>query len=179
MPVIRKYTGRSAGDHGLLCGILLCALLAGGCDEGLKPPAAATITPGILSGTVRFVNWDSAGTVVDLRLVIFRNFPPPDLIQEVLQGRASVYPPFGGGALVPTGADSVAYALSLSPGVYQYVAIAQQFGPDVMADWRAVGQYDLDTNLTTPTPVTITAGTRLSGIDITVDFAHLPPPPFR
>jgi hypothetical protein len=177
--VIGKRVSPLPGARRLLRCVVFGALIAGGCDEGLQPPATAPAVPGIVSGTVRFLNWDSAGTFLDLRLVFFRNFPPPDIIQEVLQGRASVYPPLGGGSLALPGADSVAFAATVSPGVYQYIAIAQQFGPDVMADWRAVGQYDLDTNLTVPSPVTVTAGERLTGIDITVDFDHLPPPPFR
>ncbi|MCZ6776831.1 MAG: hypothetical protein O7D34_10285 [Ignavibacteria bacterium] len=58
---------------------------------------------------------------------------------------------------------------------YPYVVIAQQFGPDLMMDWRAVGQYDLDTILAEPSPVVVTAGDTLDGIDILVDFANLPP----
>jgi hypothetical protein len=177
--VIRKRDSIPPGWRGFVRCVLLATVMAGGCDEGLQPPATAPAVPGIVSGTVRFLNWDSAGTFLDLRLVFFRNFPPPDIIQEVLQGRASVYPPLGGGSLALPGADSVAYAATVSPGVYRYIAIAQQFGPDVMADWRAVGQYDLDTNLTIPSPVTVAAGERLAGIDISVDFDHLPPPPFR
>jgi hypothetical protein len=162
-------------------GVILGAglmLLAAGCDQGLKPPDEPTPAPGVLAGTVRFVNWDSAGTVTDLRLVVFASFPPGDIIQEVLEGRATVYPPLGGGALAVPGTDAVSYALNLAPGTYPYIAVAQQFGPDVMRDWRAVGQYDLDTNLAVPSSITIISGTRLDSIDILVDFENLPPPPF-
>lgn len=159
--------------------VLFGGLLACGCDEGLKPPAAGpAAAPGAMTGVVRFVNWDSAGTVFDLRLVAFRNFPPGDIVQEVLQGNAVVHPPLGGSALATPGADSVAYSFLLPGGTYGYVAVAQQFGPDFMADWRAVGQYDADTNTTSPSPVAILSGEILPGIDITVDFDHLPPPPF-
>jgi hypothetical protein len=154
-------------------------ILAAGCDKGLEPPAEIAPPPGVLSGMVRFLNWDSAGTVLDLRLVVFRNFPPGDIIHEVLEGRATVFPALGAGALADSGAASASYALNLPPGTYPYVAVAQQFGPDVMTDWRAVGQYDLDTNLAVPSSVTITSGTRLDSIDIVVDFANLPPPPVR
>jgi hypothetical protein len=59
------------------------------------------------------------------------------------------------------------------------VAVAQQFGPDVMSNWRAVGQYDLDSNLAVPSAVTVTERETVTGIDITVDFDNLPPPPAR
>lgn len=150
-----------------------------GCDDGVKPPAVVpTVTKGTFSGVVRFVNWDSSGTVVDLRLVAFKHFPPGDIIQEVLQGGATVYPALGEGQLAPVGTDSLQYNVTLPAQTYDYVVVAQQFGPDVMADWRPVGQYDLDSNLTVPSPVVVQANDTTRNIDILVDFTHLPPPPF-
>ncbi|MFN0157889.1 MAG: hypothetical protein ACKVRP_07440 [Bacteroidota bacterium] len=159
--------------------LLPTALLFVSCNEGLSPSSTTPPTPtGNVSGVVRFTNWDSAGTVVDIRLVLFRNFPPNDIVGEVIGGQAVVYPVLGAGALVPFGADSIQYNLELAVGTYQYVAIAQQFGPNNLADWRAVGQYDLDTNLTVPTSIVITVDDTTSGIDVNVDFDNLPPPPF-
>ncbi len=150
------------------------------CDQGLAPSAAAPAAlNGSFSGKVRFVHWDSAGTVYDLRLVAFRVYPPPNIVQEVLQGRAAVYPPLGGPALADTGTDSVRYVINLTPGTYAYVVVAQQFGADVMADWRAVGLFSADTSHIVPAPVVVAAGDTARGIDIDVDFRHLPPPPFR
>lgn len=152
----------------------LLLFLIAGCDEGLKPPVV--VTNGQMSGLITFVNWDSADTLFDIRLVAFRVFPPGDVVQEVLQGRAVVYPPLGAGALVETGADSIRYIVTLPPGAYPYVVVAQQFGPDVLTNWRAVGQFDLDTNLVEPSPVVIRAGETTPGVDIRVDFTHPPPP---
>ena len=175
-----KQTG-AARRAGVWVGVLLLGgFLAAACDEGLEPPPVGpAVFPGRISGTVRFVNWDSAGAVVDLRLVAFRNFPPRDIVGEVLQGNAAIYPPLGGSQLATPGTDSVTYTFSLTPGTYQYVAVAQQFGPDVMSNWRAVGQYDLDSNLAVPSAVTVTERETVTGIDITVDFDNLPPPPAR
>lgn len=160
--------------------IVLAAALASGCDGGLEPPAVPPepVPTGSMSGTVRFTHWDSAGTVLDLRLVAFRFFPPGDIVQEVLQGRAVVYPPLGWPPLATPGIDSLAYTFFLPAGTYAYVAVAQQYGPDVMNDWRAVGQYDLDSNLTVPSAVTIRPDSATQGVDISVDFTDLPPPPF-
>ena len=131
-----------------------------------------------MGGTVTFAHWDSAGTVLDVRLVAFRDFPPRDVVREVLQGRAMVYPPLGGAELAAPGTDTVSYLFTLPAGTYAYVAVAQQFGPDVMSNWRAVGQYDLDPNLAVPSPVTVAAGETTAAVDIHVDFTRLPPPPF-
>lgn len=157
--------------------VLLCLVLTG-CDDGLAPPATPPPSTGTVSGVVRFTNWDSAGTVLDIRLAFFRVFPPNDIVSEVLGGRAVVYPALGAGALVTTGTDSIQYSLAVPAGTFQYVAVAQQFGSNIMTDWRAVGQYDLDTNLTIPSPVVIVADDTTFGVNINVDFSHLPPPPF-
>lgn len=159
--------------------IALVACVMGGCDGGLGPTTSQSRSAsGVMRGIVTFDRWDSAGQVIDLRLVAFRVFPPSDIVGEVLGGRAVVYPPLGAGGFAPVGADSVPYVISLPVGTYQYVAIAQQFGPNNTADWRAVGQYDLDSNLAIPSSVTIVQGDTARGIDILVDFTNLPPPPF-
>jgi hypothetical protein len=157
-------------------GILL--ILQSGCDEGLAPPeTTGQPATGSFTGLVTFIGWSAVDSLYDLRLVAFTVFPPTDVIDEVLQGRAVVYPPLGAGPLAMRGADSITYTLDLSPGVYPYVAIAQQFGPDLFADWRPVGQYDLDTNLAVPSPVSVSAGASTTGIDIRVDFENPPPDP--
>lgn len=165
-----------------LAAILVLIVSVIGCDKGLGPsstsPAAAGM--GAFKGTVRFQNWQLADSLYDMRLIAFRVFPPQDVVNEVQQGRAVVYPPLiTGGALATRNTDSVQYTLQIQAGTYPYVVIAQQFGPNIFMDWRAVGQYDLDTNLTQPSPVVVTAGDTTRNIDILVDFAHLPPPPFR
>ncbi len=158
---------------------LACVSLAGlSCNEGLAPSGTPAQALGAFSGTIRFINWDSAGTVVDLRLVAFKTFPPNDILQEVIQGRAFVFPPLGAGQLVPVGTDSLVYTVMLSAGVYEYVAVAQQFGPDVMADWRPVGQYDPDSDPTVPTAIMVSTADTLADVNIMVDFDNLPPPPF-
>jgi len=157
--------------------ICLCIFFLS-CDEGLAPSPTPAHPFGAFSGTIQFVNWDSAGTVVDLRLVAFRTFPPNDILQEVIQGRAFVFPPLGAGQLVPVGTDSLNYTVMLSAGDYQYITVAQQFGPDVMTDWRPVGQYDLDSNLAVPSLITVVSGDTVIDVNIFVDFDNPPPPPF-
>jgi len=156
--------------------VLLCFLI--GCDEGLAPPVTQQPpTAGSFSGVVTFTNWQAVDSLYDLRVVAFRMFPVSDVIDEVLEGRAVVYPPLGAGALTMRGEDSLFYSITLQPGIYPYVAVAHQFGPDLFADWRPVGQYDLDTNLTVPSTVEVVAGTNTANINIHVDFEN--PPPLR
>ncbi len=157
---------------------MVLALLLSSCDKGLSPSAAGpTVSMGYMSGMIRYQHWPPGDSLVDLRLVVFRVFPPTNIVNEVLLGRAVVYPPLGGSAL-PFYVDSLLYEFSLPAGEYQYVAIAQQFGPAISTDWRAVGQYDLDSNLFIPSPVMIVENDTTYDINFNVDFTNPPPPPF-
>jgi hypothetical protein len=157
----------------------LFALSLSGCDKGLSPSISAPppIPMGHMSGVIRYQHWPPRDSLHDLRLVAFRVFPPSNILGEVLLGRAVVYPPLGDTALVPFFVDSLRYRFILPAGEYKYVVVAQQYGPIVTTDWRAVGQYDLDTNLVVPSPVTIAADDTSRNIDINVDFRNPPPPP--
>ena len=157
---------------------LLCfALLS--CDEGLGPSSQnGPIVPSGFSGLITFRHWEAVDSLYDLRLVAFTNFPPGDIVTEVLQGRALVYPSLQSDQpLAISGTDSLRYTVGVPPNSYPYVVVAHRFGPDLYNDWRPDGQYDLDTNLTIPSPVVVTAGESTPAIDIIVDFANPPPPP--
>lgn len=167
------------GEHMKIVLLTLLCLPALACDGGLEPPATAVQVPmGTMTGLVTYRNWPPIDSLHDLRLVAFRNFPPRDILTEVLQGRAAVYPPIGDSPLVPFFVDSLRFIFVLPAGTYEYVAIAQQYGPSISTDWRAVGQYDLDTNLTIPSSVEVIANDTTGGVDIDVDFNNPPPPPF-
>ena len=155
----------------LLAFVLLLSVSA--CDEGMKP---APFTG--FSGVIRYKNWPPADSLRDLRIVAFRNFPPGSIFEEVLNGRAVVYPGLLDTFALPLFVDSMKYEVTAPTGQFQYIAVAQQFGPNLFTDWRAVGQYDLDTNLTVPSPIEIFADRQTKGIDINVDFHKLPPQPF-
>ena len=157
--------------------LLFFALLS--CDEGLGPSSQnVSGPPSGFSGLITFRNWQVADSLYDLRLVAFTVFPPGDIVNEVLQGRALVYPALQtSDILAQRGTDSLRYSINASPKMYAYVVVAQRFGPDLYNDWRPVGQYDLDTILTVPSPIVVAAGKFTPDIDISVDFANPPPPP--
>ena len=89
-----------------------------------------------------------------------------------------MYPPIGDTALVPFYVDSLRYAVTVPTGEFQYIAVAQQYGPNVRADWRSVGQYDLDSNLSVPSSIRVPLNDTLRNVDISVDFSKPPPQPF-
>jgi hypothetical protein len=152
---------------------LLC--LQTSCDHGLKPPEART---GI-SGVIRYQNWPPADSLIDLRLIVFNNYPPGDIFFEITSGRAVVYPPLGPESL-PFYVDSTEYFVDLAPGRYEYVVIAQQFGENLTSDWWAVGQYDTTGSGrdSIPTSIDVVENTVLDLIDIDSDFKNKPPQPF-
>ena len=104
------------------------------CDKGVSPSAQPPPPAGYMSGTIRYQNWPPRDSLVDLRLVAFSLFPPTNIVNEVLAGRAAVYPALGDTSHLPFIVDSVKYLFSLSPGTYEYVAVAQQFGPNITSD---------------------------------------------
>jgi hypothetical protein len=146
------------------------------CDQGMKPPPPAPFTG--FSGVVRFRNWPPADSLRDLRIVAFRNFPPRSIFEEVLNGRAVVYPSLLDTFDLPLFVDTVRFLIPTPTGRFEYIAVAQQFGPNLFTDWRPVGQYDLDTNRAVPTPIDVIQDIETQHIDIDVDFRNPPPPPF-
>ena len=152
------------------------------CDKGLTPveklPPVITDTISGISGTVYFTNWPPPDSLYELRIVVFKKFPPDNLIVEVLTGQAIIYPAaLEDTVSLPFYVDSLEYAFEMEPGTYEYVVVAHRYGPNRAADWQAVGQYDTDAD-SLPTPVTVMDSVLLRNIDIFVDFKNLPIQPF-
>jgi hypothetical protein len=167
-----------------LCGKLLLgcvlALLLGHCDGGLDPTALPPTAE--LGGrlTVRGgrESYPPRDSILDLRVVAFRTIPrDSSIIAAVLSGQAY---------FTPTSIlDSTHYAISIpftegtpEPLRLEYIAVAQQYGPNVFRDWRVVGLYASD-SLWTPKAVVLRRGERRLDVDITIDFRNPPPQPFR
>lgn len=148
-------------------------LLPGGCDHGLSPLAAG-VDPG-LSGTLHIrSSWPPQDSVRDLRVVAFRNYPPKDILSEVVN-QSAVF-----SEELPYGEMEISYIITAEAlaGIFKYVAVAQNYGDDVFQDWRAVGVYTMTGDVHVPSVVDLADGTFVRGIDIDVDFYNLPPQPF-
>ncbi len=165
---------------GALATVSVVLLVVAHCDKGLTPPEDQGITG--ISGTIFFSNWPPPDSLFDLRLVAFKNFPPENILVEILNGNAYVFPSIETDSAVvrkmlPFYADQVDYLFELPPGTYGYLAVAHQYGPNLLTDWQAVGQYDTDAD-SLPSPVVVREGEILRLIPITVDFHNLPIQPF-
>ena len=158
-----------------ICILLSLISLLNQCDHGLELPPLRT---GI-SGTIYFQNWPPADSLRDLRIVAFRNFPPNDIFTEITSDppRAFVYPTIGSNGLL-FNVDSIEYVFELQPDIYEYIVVAQQYGPDVLADWQAVGQYNTTLTDSLPSAIEVKQDLLWEKINIYVDFDHLPIQPF-
>lgn len=156
-------------------------LLFAGCNEELGP----STEPTGLKGVIRFKNWPAADSVRDLRLVAFDTFPSDSagILSLLLGGRAAAFPAIG--TKFPLFLDSLAYEFTTINGTnlqvrnYEYIIIAQQFGPNILSDWQPAGVYTTTPNSFTPAAVRVLLHRVTPGIDIDVDFHHLPPKPWR
>lgn len=166
-------------NHRYNCVLLLIIvfLFVFSCDHGLKPLEEESSQMSGISGTISYANWPSTDSLYDLRLVVFDQYPPGDIFDELGAGRAHVYPAIGEEHL-PFFVDSTTYTMELEPGYYAYVAIAQQYGPNIFEDWLAAGQYDTLFTDELPASITVLSGEILEDINIQVDFDSLPPQPF-
>lgn len=163
------------------CKILIISffLITQSCDHGINPEKPDQIEQQFsgISGTIYYQNWPPQDSLLDLRLVVFKNYPPADIVSEVTTGEAIAYPEISLGAL-PFYVDSTDFELNLDPRIYAYVVVAQQYGPAIFFDWRVVGQYDTTSFDTLPTSIEIFSDSIVSNINIYVDFDSLPGQPF-
>lgn len=173
---IRRQRRDARGFAGsiLLPTLLGMLLLIAACEDHGLSPITEGGTPGI-GGVIRVRStWPPQDSVRDLRIAAFRNYPPKDILTEVVSGTAVF------SDLLPYGVDSIPYRIQSEAmnGVYGYVVVAQNYGPDPFQQWRAVGVYTITGDVTTPSPVDLASGRFLDGIDVDVDFINLPPQPF-
>lgn len=141
--------------------------LFAGCSAGLEPLGNKLTGKVIYRG-----EWMPADSIKDLRVVAFKNYPPGDIINEVITGQAIFSE-----SLLPYFADSAYFSIEIpeTPVTYKYIAVARQYGS--LFEWVAMGVYTNDYQTFEPLPVTISSG-EVENINIIVDFANTPPQPF-
>lgn len=157
----------------LLGSFVVCLIF--GCDQGLipEPPPQYGI-----SGTIYFRNWPPPDSVRDLAIAALKAYPQGNLFIEFIQQKA----PFILFSNVPYGAVDTTYVLLFDPsppGVYEFIAIAQRFGPERFNPdhWRVAGVYYKLGDTTRAGSVFVSANAIMQGIDLFVDFNNPPPPP--
>ena len=154
--------------HTYLLLISAIFFLLTGCEGGLKPPPPEPEPIGAISGTVIYTgDWPPSSEFREL-LFVPLPFTPTDFSQilgEFIRGtlRSS--------GRLQTFVDSEEFFVGeLENGVYVYNIIANQFGPNPLADWRPLGVYEENDGLITINGDTVE-------VTIFVDFDNLPPFP--
>jgi len=153
--------------------LIFTGILLVSCDHGLDPEQALG-DPGF-GGTISVrMAWPPPDSVRQLRVVAFRTYPPNEVLTEVLNGTAVFSDE------LPYGEAEISYTIQdpTFRGVFEYIAVAQNYGPDLFTQWRAVGVYTVTGDVQLPSPVDLGDGRFVEGIDIVVDFINLPPQPF-
>lgn len=148
-----------------LC-LALLVLLIMGCEGGLEPPLEDPEPVGVIIGTVTYSGeWPPED---ELRLLFFVPLPfiPnqfSDILLEIDNLRTSDE--------LKRNVDEDTFIVDeVLNGAYVYNIIANQFGPQILLDWRPLGVY------TENDGVIIVEGDTTE-ISIHVDFNQLPPFP--
>ena len=157
-------------------GVVIFFFIAIRCDQGLAPESTSSvISRHGIRGFVYFKHWPPVDSVIDLRLAALKDSPSANIVNDVLQRRAQFTE-----KLVPYGADSITYTLllsPLSPGRFSYIGVAQQYGSNILSDWRIVGVFHPSGDTTMNGFVDVPIDSIVGGVNIYVDFLHLPPQP--
>jgi len=146
------------------------------CQEGLDPTMNKSVES-FVKGNVLVISgresWPSADSILELRVVGFKKFPPTDIIGEILSGEAYFTD------TLPRFIDTIPYVLKIDkpPVDLSYLVCAYRYG--TIMEWRVAGVYSDDTTYErTPKKLFVPSGKTISGVDIKVDFRNLPKQPF-
>lgn len=152
--------------------MIVSAMVLLGCQEGLSPlnqPKTSFISGKIIviSGNE---SWPSPDSVLEIRVVAFKDFPPKDVLNEIISNNAYFTD------TLPLFRDTINYTLKIDnpPVRINYLATVLRFG--TILDWKVIGFYTLDNK--NPQPIFVKSGDSLTNINIFVDFFNNPPQPF-
>lgn len=165
---------------------LLCACALMQCTGGIDP--ADYTGNALIKGKVRYVrgagaqNFPSKDSLFDLRVVAFKMIPrDTNLVQTLANGEAF----FSASLVDSTFSAEIPFSFEVpqsqiadSSVMLQYIAVGQQYGPNVFSDWRVVGLYSMGDSLFTPKSLRATPGLYVDTMTINVDFLKIPPQPF-
>ncbi|MCX6155488.1 MAG: hypothetical protein NT007_15155 [Candidatus Kapabacteria bacterium] len=144
------------------------------CNQGIAPPPAKIRT--YLFGTIKYIggksSWPVADSVKDIRVVAFRNYPPTDILSEVLASRAL----YSANSL-PFFVDSCKYQIEIPnpPDTLKYIVVAQNYGS--LLEWRVIGVFTRSGDVSKPSEIYIKPQISDTA-NMKVDFNNLPPQPF-
>lgn len=154
--------------------VVSLALFLNACQEGLAPEFGkkeANIY-GKLIVVSGVTSWPVPDSAIELRVVAFKEYPPKDIIGEILSGNAYFTD------TLPRFIDTIPFSLKIDnpPVELKYIVGALRYGSIV--EWKVIGVYTMDTLSKKPAPIYVRKGDIISNINIFVDFNNLPEQPF-
>lgn len=144
---------------------------------GLDPEAVKPFSG--FRGTIRYSGgaqvWPT-DTIYDLRMVAFER--KPEVVEEIIAMIAIQTAGFT--ASLPLRVDSTVYELSVqaTPRTFTYIVVAMQNGPDPFRDWLMLDIHSETKDPLRPSHVVV-PNNGVVNIDFMVDFANIPPQPFK
>lgn len=155
--------------------IFILLALFSGCDEGLKPPQQIK---SYLKGTIYYIggkdNWPPADSVQEIRVVAFKNYPPGDILSEIINNNAyfTLDP-------LPTFVDKSDFSIEIHnpPVTIKYLVCALRYGN--ILEWKAIGFLKSKIDTTQPEQIEVKQNEVIDSLIIYVDFKNLPPQPFK
>ncbi len=161
-----------------ICIYIYFILTLSSCDMGLAPkePSKKSYISGQISYKGGRASWPLPDSVLEIRLVAFKNYPLSDsssILKELTDGNA-----YFTIDTLPRFVDKADYSLEIidPPALLKYIAVAQRYGN--LFQWRVIGVYSETGDNTKPSTVMVNPGDSLTNINIEVDFLNLPPQPF-
>lgn len=140
---------------------------------GLEPTPPEEKT--LIKGKIKFVdnrdNWPPIDSIKSLKVVAFKNYPPQDLIGDIMNGLA--YFTLDSLPLFQKEID-FQFEITDAPQNLEYIVVAYRYG-DIF-QWKAAGVYSLENDPKKPTTIFAEKGKQYN-IVINVDFKNLPPQP--
>lgn len=141
------------------------------CDGGLNPEIERNA---YIHGKIVFKSprdkFPPKDSLKDLRVVCFKNYPPSNIIEDVLTGKAY----FTENSL-SYDQDTVPFQIKIAdpPTELKYIVAAQNYG--TLLQWRAIGVYHI--NQDSITSINVQTGEKYE-IEIQVDWEKIPYQPF-
>lgn len=151
--------------------LLLLSIYIVSCDGGLNPEVERNA---YLTGTVIFLSprekFPPKDSLKDLRVVAFKEYPPNNILEDVLTGNA-----YFTDQSLSYERDTVPFEIKITdpPVELKYIVAAQNYG--TLLQWRVIGVYRI--NQDSITKIVVQKGKKYE-IEIQVDWEKIPYQPF-
>lgn len=154
--------------------LIIAIITLASCDGGLEPYKAEEMS--YIKGRIYYKNgkdnWPPKDSVLEVRVVAFKNFASDSIYKDIISGNA-IYTNESTAMYV----DSADFVIEVkeAPVNFNYIVVAQRYGS--LFEWRAIGVYTVNGDVFNPSKLFVEKG-KSYFITMNVDFNNLPPQPF-